>query len=71
MTARAASSRCLERVAGVGFPPRLNPTYGYGCWQQLFWLKAVAEKFFARDVLKRLALPRPDNYFGWRGRPTP
>jgi len=33
-------------------------------------LASVIEKFFALDVLKRLALPRPDNYFGWRGRPS-
>jgi glycosyltransferase involved in cell wall biosynthesis len=42
----------------------LTPLRRLGC------LASVAEKFFALDVLKRLALPRPDNYFGWRGRPT-
>ena len=36
--------------------------------QRLACLAQVGEKFFALDVLKRLALPRPDNYFGWRGR---
>lgn len=38
--------------------------------QRLNCVASVAEKFFALDVLKRLALPRPDNYFGWRGRPS-
>lgn len=42
----------------------LTPLRRLGC------LASVAEKFFALDVLKRLALPRPDNYFGWRGRTT-
>ena len=38
--------------------------------QRLSCVISVAEKFFALEVLKRLALPRPDNYFGWRGRQT-
>jgi len=38
--------------------------------RRLNCLASVLEKFFALDVLKRLALPRPDNYFGWRGRPS-